>query len=139
MPRPSGEKTRCSGQWTEARYKSFVKSLLRQGTRKWGPIQEVTKAARVARGEYLCAGCKEVVTKTTLDPETRKRVNNVHVDHIEPVVPVTGWESWDSCIENMFCEKDNLQVLCSKCHKEVTAAENAQRKYYRDLEKKKDE
>lgn len=139
MARPSGEKVRCSGQWTEARFHSFVKSQLRQGSRKWAPIQEVLKEARVARGVYLCAGCEEEVTKTVLDSETRKRVNNVHVDHIEPVVPVTGWVSWDSCINNMFCEKDNLQVLCSACHKEVTAEENAQRKHYRDLEKQKSE
>ena len=133
--RPSGDKTRCSGQWTEARYSSFIKSLLRQGTRKWGPIQECLKNARVARGEYLCNGCRERVPKSVLDPETRKRVNNVHVDHIEPVVPVTGWVSWDSCINNMFCEAENLQVLCHSCHKEVTDEENKQRKYYRDLKK----
>lgn len=125
--------------WTEARYKSFIKSTLRQATRKWAPINEVLKEARVERGVYLCNGCKEHVPKTTLNSETRKRVNNIHVDHIEPVVPVTGWVSWDSCIERMFCEKENLQVLCGSCHKEVTDEENKQRKYYRDLEKNKSE
>ncbi len=93
----------------------------------------------MSRGVYLCNGCKEEIPKTVLDPDTRKRVNNVHVDHIEPIVPVTGWVSWDSCINRMFCEQDNLQVLCSKCHKVVTDEENAQRKYYRDLEKNKND
>jgi len=139
LARPSGEKTRCSGQWTEARYKSFIKSTLRQATRKWAPINECLKNARVARGIYKCNGCGAEVPKTVQDPETRKRVNNVHVDHIEPVVPVTGWVNWDSCIERMFCEIDNLQVLCGTCHKKVTDEENAQRKYYRDLEKKNNE
>jgi len=139
LARPSGEKTRCGGQWTEAKYKGFIKSTLRQATRKWGPINQCTKDARVSRGVYLCAGCNDEITKTTLDPETRKRVNNVHVDHIEPVVPVTGWVSWDSVIERMFCEVGNLQVLCTPCHKTVTAEENSQRKYYRDLEKAKNE
>lgn len=125
--------------WTEARYKSFIKSTLRQATRKWAPINEVLKEARVERGVYLCAGCKEHVPKTTLNAETRKRVNNIHVDHIEPVVPVTGWVSWDSCIERMFCERENLQVLCGSCHKVVTDDENKQRKHYRDLEKNKSE
>lgn len=83
----------------------------------------------------MCNGCKEEVPKSVIDEEKRKRVNNLHVDHIEPVVPVTGWVSWDSCINNMFCEISNLQVLCGACHKVVTADENAQRKYYRDLEK----
>tara|TARA_R110000824_G_scaffold344886_1_gene531560 strand:- start:24921 stop:25337 length:417 start_codon:yes stop_codon:yes gene_type:complete len=137
LARPSGIKSRCSGQWTEAKFHSFIKSGLRQQTRKWGPIQQCQKAANIRRGIYRCNGCKEEIPKTTPHPETRKRVNNVHVDHINPVVPVTGWVSWDDCINNMFCEEDNLQVLCSKCHKEVTAEENAQRKYYRDLEKGK--
>ncbi len=137
MARPSGEKTRCSGQWTEARFSSFIKSGLRQNTRKWEPIQRCLKEARVSRGLYMCNGCKEEVPKSVIDEEKRKRVNNIHVDHIEPVVPVTGWVSWDSCINNMFCEIDNLQVLCGACHKIVTAEENVQRKYYRDLEKQK--
>lgn len=129
MSRPSGEKTRCGGQWTEAKYKGFIKSTLRQATRKWGPINQCTKDARVSRGVYLCAGCKEEITKTTLDPETRKRVNNVHVDHIEPVVdPEEGFTTWDECIERMFSEVENLQVLCTPCHKAITAEENVVRK-----------
>ncbi len=137
MARPSGEKTRCSGAWTEARFNSFIKSALRGATRRWAPIQQCKKNAWVSRGIYKCNCCKEEVPTTTVNPDTRKRENNIHVDHIEPIVPVTGWVSWDDCINRMFCELSNLQLLCSACHKKVTAEENAQRKYYRDLEKKK--
>lgn len=137
MARPSGEKTRCSGAWTEARFNSFIKSALRGATRRWAPIQQCKKNAWVSRGVYKCNCCKEEVPTTTVNPDTRKRENNIHVDHIEPIVPVTGWVSWDDCINRMFCELENLQLLCSACHKKVTAEENAQRKYYRDLEKKK--
>lgn len=135
--RPSGAKLYCNGQWTEAKKRSFIKNALRQASIKWAPISAALKDARVKRGFYLCAGCGEMVPKTTVDPETRKRVNNVHVDHIVPVVPVTGWDSWDGVIGRMFCEKDGLQVLCRACHKQVTDEENAQRKYYRNLEKEK--
>jgi hypothetical protein len=132
LARPSGEKIYCNGQWTAAKMRSFVKNGLRQQTRKWAPIQTVLSKARTRRGFYECNACKEEVPKTVLDPDTRKRVNNVHVDHIDPVVPVTGWDSWDGVIERMFCEEDGLQVLCKACHKEVTQEENAERKYYKN-------
>lgn len=113
--RPSGEKTRNTGRWTEARFKSFIKGGLRSMTRKWGPINDALKEARVERGKYLCNGCKKAVPATAT--EGRRRVKNVHVDHIEPVVcPANGWVDWDTCIERMFCEVDNLQVLCKACH-----------------------
>lgn len=117
-------KTRCGSQWTEARYRSFISSCLRQGTRRWGPISQVQKEARVSRGIYLCAGCKEEVPATTKG-ET-KRVKNVFVDHILPVVdPAIGFSTWDEYIERMFCEKNNLQLLCKVCHDEKSKEERA--------------
>ena len=122
MARPSGPKDRCSGQWTQARYNSFIKSLLRQGTRRWGPIQEVKKEANVARGQYLCAGCKEVVPPTYREGRVRKQ--NIFVDHIHPIIdPATGFTTWDECIERMFCEKEGLQLLCKDCHDVKTQQE----------------
>lgn len=113
--RPSGEKTRCSGQWTEAKFRSFIKGNLRRICNKWAPIQEVKKEARVGRGQYLCNGCGNVVPNSVV--EDGKRVNNIFVDHIRPIVdPSIGWTSWDDVIEGMFSEKDNLQLLCKKCH-----------------------
>ena len=115
MGRPSGAKSRCNGQWTEARYNSFIKSLLRQGTRRWAPITQAQKDARVARGLYECAYCKQHVPPTIRDG--RKRVQNIFVDHISPIIdPAVGFTTWGECIERMFCELDGLQVLCKECH-----------------------
>lgn len=124
--RPSGPKVRCGNRWTEAKYKSFIKSALRGATRKWAPIQDVFKAARVRRGYYACAGCEREVPATI--KVGRKRIKNAVVDHILPIVPTSGWDSWDAVIERMFCEKDNLQVLCKECHDAKSKAENAERK-----------
>jgi 5-methylcytosine-specific restriction endonuclease McrA len=66
----------------------------------------------------------------------RKRVKNIVVDHIKPVVPVEGWVSWDDCIENMFSEEDNLQALCSHCHKIKSGEEAKERAAYRATHKK---
>lgn len=137
MARPSGPKIRNDGKWTEAAFHSFVKNQLRAATRKWGPISNVLKEARTRRGFYLCAGCKQEVPASIKDHETGKRVKNALVDHINPIIdPAIGFTTWDDCINRMFCEKDNLQVLCHKCHKIKTDQERAAAKERRAKEKK---
>ena len=126
MPRPSGPKVRCAGQWTEARYTTFVKNLIRSGSRKWAPTQLCIKNARVSRGIYLCACCKEHVTASVVCPDKGKRVKNIIVDHIAPVIdPAVGFTTWDSFISGIFCELDNLQLICRACHLVKTAEETA--------------
>jgi 5-methylcytosine-specific restriction endonuclease McrA len=107
---------RNSGQWSEGRYRSFITSTLRSGARRWPPkyltLNEAktekkinTKTGRIAQ-HYTCNGCLGEFT-----------AKDVQVDHIEPVVdPVKGFISWDVFIERLFCEKENLQVLCKSCH-----------------------
>lgn len=132
MARPSGEKTRCNNRWTEARFKSFIKSLLRSGTQRWAPIQDCLKAARTRRGYSRCEKCLQEVPNYVKDGGRRKK--NVVVDHIEPAVPVTGWESWDHLINSMFCEGDNLQALCLSCHDKKSAEEREERKLHKKKE-----
>lgn len=118
MARPSGPKTRCGGTWTEARYIAFVKNLLRQGTRKWAPIQRALKKSSTKRGFFLCASCKQECP-TTIVNDDGNRVKNKIADHIKPVIdPAVGFMSWDEFIEGLFTEEDNLQILCHKCHQE---------------------
>lgn len=120
--RPSGAKTRCSGEWSEARYVTFVKGALRQATMKWKPIQDCKKMARVRRGWYRCACCREEIPSTVI--VNRKRVKNAIVDHIRPIVdPALGFTTWDVCIERMYCELDNLQLICLACHNVKCAEE----------------
>lgn len=117
-------KTRNSGQWTESRFNSFVMSALRAGYRRWPPKFEILKAAFVGVQEnvltkrqakhYLCAECKKPHASTS-----------VQVDHIVPI----GFEkSWDETVEGLFCEKDNLQVLCKDCHSIKTKKERQEYK-----------
>lgn len=67
---------------------------------------------------YTCAACKKLYVAT-----------DVQVDHIKPVVdPKKGFVSWDSFIDRMFCEIENLQVMCKPCHKVKTDSEKLERK-----------
>lgn len=117
MGRPRGELTRCGGRWTEAQFNSFVKNNLRSATRKWQPIQECRKKANRGRGIYECAHCGNLVPPTIFDEDKRKRMKNIFTDHIKPIIdPAVGFTTWDECIERMYCEADNLQLLCKDCH-----------------------
>ncbi len=124
MARPKGELCKCDGKWTQAQFNSFIKNNLRSATRKWGPINTCKKAAHVGHAEYLCAGCGEIVPPTIFDEDKGKRVKNIFIDHIIPIIdPSTGFTTWDDCIDRMFCDSDNLQLLCKKCHDDKSQLE----------------
>jgi len=52
----------------------------------------------------------------------------VHIDHIDPCVPLTGWDGFDGFITRLFCEIDKLQIICEKCHSKKTLDETKTRK-----------
>jgi len=52
----------------------------------------------------------------------------MRADHITPIVPVTGFDTWDSTIDRLFCEAEGLQALCVDCHAVKTKAENEERR-----------
>lgn len=120
-------KLRNNGEWTEARYNSFVKGGLRSASQRWPPKYKVLNEACVgqkvnpASGRlakfYTCNICKEDFPAKL-----------VEVNHIIPVVPVTGFDSWDGVIERMFCEKEHLEVCCKPCHRSISKQENQERK-----------
>ena len=121
-------KKRNGGEWTDARFRSFVTSALRAASRRWPPKYKALKEAFVGRKEnkktgklamhYKCAKCKKLFVAA-----------DVQVDHVLPVVdPKVGFIGWDSFIDRIFCEIENLQVLCKPCHKVKTEEEKAERK-----------
>lgn len=117
MGRPQGELVKNDGTWTQAKFNSFIKNNLRSATRKWGPIQRCRKRANIARGLYKCECCGLEVPPTVMDTEKRKRVKNIFVDHSVPIIdPAVGFTTWDECIERMFCDSSNLQLMCKDCH-----------------------
>lgn len=122
---------RNSGKWTEARFTSFVKGILRAGSNKWPPKWEVRTRSRQSRGIYLCKGHGRKPHAVAASIRIgSKRHNNVFVDHIKAIVGRSGFSSWDDFINNLYCEVDNLQVLCKACHDLKTKEEKEGRKNY---------
>ncbi len=112
---------------TEAQRFSFIKAALRAGTVRFPPKYEVLNAAKRGRmvndktgrlaEHYQCAACSELFV-----------ASDIVVDHVQPVIPVSGFSNWHDVVVRMFCGPDGLQVLCKPCHKIKTQAENAERK-----------
>ena len=101
---------------------------------RWKPLNEVKSRARVERGLYKCEQCQSIVPATaitTLKNGKTKRIKNIAVDHISPVVPVSGFDSWDNVITRLFCDVEGLQLLCRDCHEIKCKEEMDERKSYR--------
>lgn len=113
-----------SGNWTEGRWNSFITSILRSGSRKWPPKYECLNAAKTEKKvntatgriaqHFRCAMCEDDFP-----------AKGVQVDHI---VEIGREKTWDEFIDGLFCEGDNLQVLCINCHKKKSKDERAKTK-----------
>jgi 5-methylcytosine-specific restriction endonuclease McrA len=119
-PRKVVVKPRCNGTMTESAFWSFIRSALRQKSRFWKPITECKlQARRLYKGvnkrqkyEYQCNMCQNWFIE--------KKIN---VDHIHPAGSLNCAQDLPGFVDRLFCEVDNLQVLCEKCHDKKTKAD----------------
>jgi 5-methylcytosine-specific restriction endonuclease McrA len=120
MARQRVARTRAGESWTEARYWSFIRGLLRQGFNKYPVKFKVKNANRRRDGrrfEYPCALCNDWFP----DKE-------VQVDHIRPCGSLKSYDDLPSFVSTLYCESDNLQVVCTTCHQAKTNDERRRRK-----------
>lgn len=118
--KPRVPKTRAAGTMTEAAFWSYIRSTLRNKTRFWPPIKQVKLEARRAykgpnkrqKFEYRCNCCKQWFAE--------KQIN---VDHIVGAGSLNCYADLAGFVERLFCESDNLQVLCESCHNTKTQQE----------------
>ena len=107
------EKPRCNGTMTESAFWGFIRSALRQKSRWWKPIAIAkANAKRAYKGankrqkvEFLCNNCKKWFPEKEVD-----------VDHIVPAGTLKCAADLPGFVERLFCEADELQVLCADCH-----------------------
>ena len=99
----------------------FVISGLRRLSYKIPARSIALTRARVKRGIYRCEMCKKLGKKS-----------EIVLDHILPVVPITGWDSFDGFIDRLFCNPEDLQVIHkSPCHAQKTKLENQTRRKHK--------
>jgi 5-methylcytosine-specific restriction endonuclease McrA len=92
--------------------KNYIISALRRINR-W----DKTRALALKRARH-CGICKKLFLKQ----------KDKKADHVLPVRPISGWDSWDGVVERLFCEIDGYQALCEACHRLKTNNENKMRR-----------
>lgn len=118
--KPRVVKTRNAGTMSESAFWSFIRSGLRQKSRWWKPITQCKlEAKRPYKGtnkrqkfEYQCNECKNWFMEKL-----------INVDHIHPAGSLNCAADLPAFVERLFCETDNLQVLCEACHNVKTQNE----------------
>jgi hypothetical protein len=111
------------------------------------PYNWHTKLVSAIRKVWKNSSTRKAALAAAKDPLNPKHVicancnASVHVklskvEHLQCVVPVTGFDNWDAYIERM--QSANLAVYCEVCAKEKTQAENQERKLLRPKKPKKE-
>lgn len=100
----------------DTRFRSFLMSVLRKASRFWKPGDVCIEKTKISRGVHQCPLCKKICKRMDMKK-----------DHIEPVVPVTGFTTWDDIIERMFIDENGWQAICHDCHSVKTKQENDRR------------
>lgn len=107
--------------WTQARWWSFLRSLLRSGWNRYPVKYAVLKEKRLkndgrfsakTKWMYECAECKEMFQQ-----------KEIQVDHKTPAGTLKSYEDIAGFVQRLFCGKGDLQIVCKKCHKKLTKLE----------------
>lgn len=114
------QRLRGGGRYTEAEYFGFIRSGLRHKSNRWPVKYDVLNAAkRPYKGpnkrqkfEWQCNVCKKWVGG-----------KEIAVDHIIPAGSLKTFTDLPRFVETLFCEKDNLQAICTGCHSIKTSEE----------------
>lgn len=122
--KPRVPKTRNFGNWTEARYWTFIRTTLRRAFRYWKPAQAALIAVRIPynvgriKWAYLCADCGKAF-----------RREGVEIDHVEPCGQLRSLEDVAGFILRMTPEDPAAyRIRCLKCHQIKTEAEKEARR-----------
>ena len=107
-------KSRCHGTMTESQYLAFIRSALRSRWLRWIPRSKALEAAKKPykgenkrqKFEYECAICMG-----------RFSQKDVEVDHFpREAGSILNVQDIGEFCNNLFCEVDNLRVVCKYCH-----------------------
>ena len=98
----------------------FSRSDLRRKIVELTVVQHEDKTRPRVKTWCKCPSCLEFVPKSYLQ-----------VDHIEPIIRLN--ESlddldWNTIIDRVWCEENNLVAICKPCHETKTKAEAKERR-----------
>lgn len=115
------ERTRCSGTKTEAGMVSWVLSYLRNMTLRWKPRFDRLNDGR--QKKPFGKNNREIWANTCEYCNKWFKINELVMDHIEPIGGLTALEDAGRWLTKALVEVDGYQRLCKNCHDKKTAEE----------------
>lgn len=106
-------KTMNNGTMTSTAFWQMIRHVLRKRTIYWLPILYVKNRAKIAykgpnkrrKFSYICEGCGGEFSGA-----------EVNVHHKIPAGSLMKAEDLAGFVTRLFCEKEDLSLLCSSCH-----------------------
>lgn len=98
----------------------FSRSDLRRKIVDASVVEHVNPTRKRVKTWCKCMHCGEFVAKSYMQ-----------VDHTIPVIKLDETLedlSWDTVIDRLWCEENNLTAICKTCHDVKTKAENKERR-----------
>lgn len=121
---------------------SQIRSAIRRAFSRSPVVQEVIDTTRKEYDQYKKDGTlakKKAVRYTCYACGREFMRKHIAVDHINPVIPLDeAFTTWDKFVERLFCDKSNLQVLCSYKLKEKHNFHNEPSCHYKKTQQEKD-
>jgi hypothetical protein len=122
-----------------AKIKRMIVGYARRLSGSWEPRNNVKRRAKVAPALHRCAKCgslnyegdsvKTFNKYVDQFPNDKVNFDGIEIDHIQPIVKLSGWTNWEDFFSSLFCDEDGLRPLCHDCHSKKTANENSHRTY----------
>ena len=109
-------KTRCGGQWTEAKFWGYIRSGLRRIWMRWPEQYRARENARRPyngtnknqKWEFQCAACDGWVMG-----------KNTNAHHKIECGSIKRYADLGPFVERMLCPAEGIQILCKPCHKKL--------------------
>jgi hypothetical protein len=120
--RQKGPLVRCANTMTESQYLAWIRSALRSKWLKWPPRNAAIAAARrtykgpnkLQKWEVKCSIC-----------DGWHKLKEIEVDHYpHDAGSILTFEDIGPFVNRLYCEVDNLRVVCKPCHKAYTLSQS---------------
>lgn len=108
----------AGGEWSHARFFQFLRSGLRQLSRRWPPVTRLVwlESRRPYVGpnkrqkwEHQCSACGEWYKRADME-----------ADHIVPCGTLKSWDDLVGFTQRLLCEVEGVRRLCNGCHQSRT-------------------
>jgi len=126
--------------------KRMIMGYARRISSSWPPKNSAKDKAKVAPALHRCDKCGslnyEGESQKSFDkyvaqfPESTVNFDGIEMDHIAPVIAITGWTNWDDYFNSLFCPEENFRALCNPCHSLKSINENSHRASHKTKRKK---